>query len=239
MNAMSEIKATQTLHAALANARAEFPEIPRRRVATVRMKTGGSYSYDYADLADVFQAVTPALSAHGLSIMQWPNDEGTHVHTALMHASGQSIEKRWPIKAMQGRDLSDAMSFQSAIQVAKRYALTAMLGISTEESHEGDMSRKRGMPENIDANFKSGDGVRFPRGATWDKDKSPRENAEAAAKAIEGQMDDPKTEKGVHGVWDRNKMFLAVFQEKYPDLYENCLDKLQARLNEIAEESTA
>ena len=235
MTRMSEFQATQTLHAALAAARAEFPEIPRRRVATVRMKTGGSYSYDYADLADVFQAVTPSLSAHGLSIMQWPADDGSHIVTALMHASGQSIERRWPIKAMQGRDLSDAMSFQSAVQVAKRYALTALLGISTEETIEGDMSRKRGMPENMDANFQTGDGIRFPRGATWDKTKSPRKNAEAAAAAIEAQIDEPKTEQGVNGVWNRNEMFLAVFQEKYPDLYANCLDKLQSRISALAE----
>ena len=94
------------LIAALAKARGEFPDIPRSRTAVVRMKNGGQYSYNYADLADVFSAIDPALAAHGLSVRQFPKD--LSLVTEIWHESGGVLRSEWPIKPMPQRGVDDA-----------------------------------------------------------------------------------------------------------------------------------
>lgn len=221
----------EKLFSALARARGEFPDIPRNRRATIRMKSGGQYSYAYADLADVFRATTPALAAYGLSVMQWP--EGPNIVTTICHESGQSMSSSWPIKALPQRSLDDAQSYQSAMQVAKRYALTAMLGISTEETIEGDEKahRKAQMEGSKSSDpFEEDDGIRAPHGAKVTAGMTKREMAEEAARAIEAQMDKVKTPAGLNGVWNRNERFIAAFQERHDDLFQNIYDKFHSLL---------
>jgi maltose-binding protein MalE len=216
------------LFAALAKARGEWPDIPRTRKATVRMKNGGQYSYTYADLADVFKAIDPVLSAYGLTIMQEPvNGE---IETTVAHESGQHKVFRFPIKPMQGRTLEAAPDFQSAVQVAKRYALTAHLGISTEETVEGDHNAKRGIPDGINDAFETPDGIRMPVGAKVTKDMTKRQMAEEAARAIEALFEAPKTPVGLNGVWNRNQDFINLLDERHNDLFQNLFDAFHARM---------
>lgn len=231
---------TAKLYAALAGARGEFPDIPRNRTATVRMKSGGSYSYTYADLADVFRAINPVLAAYGLAVMQFPKNN--ELHTVLVHeAGGKLCAEPWPIKAMPTRGLDDAQSYQSAVQVAKRYALTALLGITTEETVEGtvQIGRDRQTSENIDAKFRGGDGIRLPRGAKIQDGWTPRQIAEEAARAIEEQMREVKTTVGVDGVWRRNEMFIEKFREHYPDIFSNIFDIYEMLADEKSEAARA
>jgi len=218
------------LYAAKARARGEFPDIPRRRVATVRMKAGGSYSYSYADLSDVFAAINPVLSAFGLDVAQWP--EGATLYTRISHKDGAQEVMPWPIKPMPQRGLDDAQAFQAAVQVAKRYALTAALGITTEETVEGNARTGGDNAARIDDKFQSGDGIRLPRGAKWDAKMSPRQLAEEAARAIEEQFREVKTSAGMDGVWSRNSMFIEKFRDNHPDLYSNLFDIYQMMSDE-------
>lgn len=219
-----------SLYGALARARGEFPEIPRNRLATIRMKAGGQYSYRYADLADVINATSPALAAYGLAVMQWP--EGLNLKTMITHEGGASITTDWPIKAMPQRNLDDAQSFQSAVQVAKRYALTAALGISTEETIEGDEKAHKKIVQNeAESNhdpFNEPDGIRAPHGAKVNAQMTKRQLAEEAARAIEAQMDEVKTAVGLNGVWNRNDRFIAKFQSDYDDLFQSIYDKFHS-----------
>lgn len=218
-----EAASNAKLFAALASARGEFPDIPRTRIATVRMKSGGQYSYKYADLADVLAAVTPALSANGLAVMQYP--DGLELVTILAHASGETLQTIWPIKALPLRGLDDSQSFQSAVQVAKRYALTALLGVSTEETIEGDPKAHRREAAPVpDENFHTPDGVRAPVGAKFTAEMTPRQKAEEAARAIEALFQEPKTAKGLEGVWNRNSMFIERLRDHHADLFNNVYD---------------
>lgn len=219
----------------LARARGEFDEIPRNRVATIRMKNGGQYSYRYADLADMLRATTPALAAYGLAVSQWP--EGNTLYTMVAHKSGATHVTPWPIKAMPQRGLDDAQQFQSAVQVAKRYALGAALGVSTEETIEGDerahktvTNGGRGDP------FNEEDGIRGPRGANLNKDMTKREMAVESARAIEAQFDDVKTAVGLNGVWNRNERFIAAMQDKHDDLFQNIYDKFHSLMAQLSED---
>jgi hypothetical protein len=216
---------------ALSKARGEFGDIPRTRTAVVRMKSGGQYSYTYADLADVLTAVVPALSAYELAVSQYP--DGAEIVTEIWHSSGACLRRRWPIKAMPQRSLDDAQSYQSAVQVAKRYALTAALNISSEETVEGDPKAQRfaketaGAPNplGMDEHFATPDGIRSPKGARFTQEMTPRQKAEEAARAIEAQFDEVKTIVGLNGVWNRNQAFIDALSDRHGDLFQSVYDK--------------
>ena len=213
------------IFAALATARGLYPEIVKNRVATIKSDKA-QYSYKYADLSDVFNAIDPVLSANGLTVMQFPH--GAELVTVIGHESGESVQGSWPIKSLPRGDMGNAQGYQAAVQVAKRYALTAMLGVSTEETVEGDVSRKMSaIVDPINDRFEVGDGVRMPAGAKFTKDMTPRQKAQEAARAIGEQFRIAKTGKGLSGAWDRNSMFIDLLAEKHDDLYQDVLDQFQ------------
>lgn len=134
----SPIRSSQTmgkLAGALASAQAEFPAISKERTANVQSRKGeeSSYSYAYADLADVLSAVRPHLAKNGLAIMQpmtW--DVSPRLITRLVHSSGEWIESEYRLA-----EYERPQDMGSAITYARRYALTALLGIAAEEDDDG------------------------------------------------------------------------------------------------------
>lgn len=226
------------IYAALAKARGQYPQIVKNRVATIKSDKA-QYSYKYADLSDVFTAIDPVLSDNGLTVIQFP--KGGELVTVIGHESGESIEGVWPIKSLPRGDVGNAQGFQAAVQVAKRYALTAMLGVSTEETVEGDVTRKLAtIVDPINERFEVGDGVRMPKGAKFTKEMTNRQKAEEAKRAIAAQFAEAKTGKGLSGAWDRNSMFIDLLAERHDDLYQDLLDEFQARMdahNPISEEA--
>jgi hypothetical protein len=85
------METTGKLADALAKAQAEFKAIKKDKTAKVRMKAGGEYSYNYADLSSVIDATKEALSKNGLAIMQPVEFQGERLvlHTKLLHSSGE------------------------------------------------------------------------------------------------------------------------------------------------------
>ena len=91
----------------------------------------------YAPLNDVLNLVRPILSKNGLSVVQAPSGDGENiiVTTTLLHQSGESIEfQPLILKA----DKATAQGAGSAITYARRYALSAILGISSEDDDDGN-----------------------------------------------------------------------------------------------------
>lgn len=230
------------LFGALAKARGEFPEIARRRKATVRMKAGGSYTYNYADLADIFNAVTGPLTAYGLGIWQEVTPDG--VVTTIYHEGGASkATSPWPIKQMTaGRGLDDAQSYQSAVQVSKRYSAQAALGISTEEVLEGDYSRCTDAPVNEPATT-ANSATQGLRDAWKDgvldalpKDATTAQKAEAFAAAIMREFNEKRSEAGVNGVWSKRADVINWLDDKFNHLFQNVFDAFHARLAGLEED---
>lgn len=90
----------------------------------------------YSTLADVWEAVRPALAANGLAVVQGVRDQddaGLSVWTLLLHTSGQSIENvvRLPL------DKPTAQAVGSAITYGRRYGLASMLGVVADEDDDG------------------------------------------------------------------------------------------------------
>ena len=224
------------IFAALASARGEYPVIQKNRVATIKSEKA-QYSYKYADLSDVFTAIDPILAVNGLTVVQFP--VGPDLVTIIGHESGESVQGTWPIKSLPRGDLGNAQGYQAAIQVAKRYALTAMLGVSTEETVEGDVSRKiSAIVDPMNDKFETGDGVRMPAGAKLTKGMDARAMAVEAARAIGEQFRTVKTGKGLSGAWDRNSVFIDKLADKHDDLYQDLLDTFQSMMDAITPAKT-
>jgi hypothetical protein len=99
----------------------------------------------YADLASVREACMPALTAHGLSVIQFPRlvsaEQGgmvVEVETILAHSSGQFIADTLSVPVTK----ADAQGVGSAITYARRYALGAVAGVAAEDDDgEGAVGR--------------------------------------------------------------------------------------------------
>lgn len=124
-----------TLAAALAAVQAKLPEVRKTETATVPMKSGGKYSYTYADLADVSRAVLPLLGQNGLAFTCMPtiNAAGRFVLAySLLHSSGEREGGEYPLPAS-----GTAQEIGSAITYGRRYVLCAITGVAPDADDDG------------------------------------------------------------------------------------------------------
>jgi hypothetical protein len=114
------------------------------------------YGYSYADLSSVLNIARPVLAKNGLAVSQLCGQatECVVVETILMHKSGQWIscvtEMRMIVgKDKQGKDLNAAQAAGGIISYARRYALSAILGITQTDNDaagEEDVVPKNNKP---------------------------------------------------------------------------------------------
>lgn len=100
-------------------------------------KTNPFFKSTYVDLTGVVEAIINTAPKHGLSFIQYPinQDNKVGVVTVLMHASGEFIETE-PVFAKPGKD--DAQAVGSVITYLKRYSLSAVFGITSDEDDDGN-----------------------------------------------------------------------------------------------------
>ena len=114
----------KNIYKALANFQQEVPTIK---------KNASGYGYKFADLEEINNAIKPHLKNNGLGYIQ--PLEGTAIKTIVFHAeSGESIESLTEIP--QGVELKGQNVFQTAgsgITYYRRYALSSILGLITDE----------------------------------------------------------------------------------------------------------
>lgn len=92
----------------------------------------------YVPLENVVSSITKAASKNGLSFTQFPSSDeqgNITVGTIVMHESGEWIEYD-PIKMKPAK--SDPQGVGSAITYAKRYALSAIFGITSDQDDDGN-----------------------------------------------------------------------------------------------------
>ena len=90
----------------------------------------------YVPLENVVEAITESASKNGLSFTQFPSSDeagNVTVGTLVMHSSGEWIEYD-PIKMKPVKN--DPQSIGSAITYAKRYALSAIFGITSDQDDD-------------------------------------------------------------------------------------------------------
>jgi hypothetical protein len=93
----------------------------------------------YADLAGIRDTVTPALTKHGLAVVQGTDttDGGIVVVTRLLHKSGQWMESRFPIAYDKPQTMGSAYTY------ARRYSLSAMCSISADDDDDANAANEK------------------------------------------------------------------------------------------------
>ncbi len=132
-----------TIHAAFAAAQGEFPTIVKNRTAKVKSKrTNAEFEYSYCTLDAIFEAVRPALSKHGLALRHVVTKENcTIVEAVLSFGAGEEIRSGpLPIPNFDG----DMQALGSGLTYARRYTVTALLGICAEEDDDAQQTPPRG-----------------------------------------------------------------------------------------------
>lgn len=113
------------LYAALAKFQADIPHITKDATADA-----GTYSYKYADLADICKKAMPLLGKLGLAFTSKPtvNQAGQFVLAyKLTHSSGEDESGEY---LLPSPEKVKAQQMGSAITYAKRYSFCAVTGIA-------------------------------------------------------------------------------------------------------------
>ncbi len=140
--------AMDKLAPALAAAQGEMTNPKKTKTALVRMKSGGTYKYRYADLSEILDHVRPVLSRHKLAVTQLVLTEAarTVLLTRLLHESGQYLDATYLLPTGAA-----AQEMGSAVTYARRYSLSAILGIAAEDDDDGEKANDAGAGAESDA----------------------------------------------------------------------------------------
>lgn len=132
---------TPNLAAALVAALADLTVIEKGNTAQIPIKGGGSYSYSYADLADVVKRTRPILAEHGIVALTPLHHHGADLacSVVLLHESGDRIDFG-PFPFPHGRD---AQATGSMVTYMRRYALVAALGMAAGDDDDGAAAKPR------------------------------------------------------------------------------------------------
>lgn len=121
-------------YAAFAKAQGAFQPIEKNRDVFIKSDKG-SYSFKYADLAEIRAKTTPAMSENGLCLFQLvtEDDGATCIRTIIGHASGAEVESTIHINR-QG----DMKQFGATVTYLRRYVVGPMLGIAADDDIDED-----------------------------------------------------------------------------------------------------
>lgn len=122
----------ENIYAALAAAQAEFKPVVKNCV-------NPAFKSKYADLQSILDATRPALNRHGLFLFQRvaSSKDGVSVETCITHATGGTLSGGVLfIPVISPKNPSQA--FGSAETYARRYSLSAFLGVSADEDDDGN-----------------------------------------------------------------------------------------------------
>lgn len=128
----------ESIAAALAAFQAEMPTVTKGKRADVPTKSGGKYSYTYADLASITEVVAPILTRHGLAFTSLPEmgERGPLLRGVLLHTSGERLEGVLPIAGNTPQELGSSLTYM------RRYLLGCLTGLVTDDDDDGHAASK-------------------------------------------------------------------------------------------------
>lgn len=99
------------------------------------------YHSSYAPLSTILETIRPILNKNGLVILQDITREGnnTIISTMILHSSGEWIMQEGlclPLEKLTPQGAGSAVTY------GRRYSLSAMLNLATEEDDDGNSSEK-------------------------------------------------------------------------------------------------
>ena len=157
----------------------------------------------YVPLENVVDSITKASSKHGLSFTQFPSSDengNVTVGTMVMHESGEWIEYD-PICLKPVKN--DHQAVGSAITYAKRYALSAIFGITSDNDDDGNEATQLGK-----ATSKA-----VPKQVPSTNNKIPKEVVKAYRDAIQSVIDRTGRNDGSITRWFCEKLGVVKIED--------------------------
>jgi len=127
------------LASALAKFQSQVPVVPKSEQA---------YGYKYAALDTIIEHIRQPLAKNGLSFLHLVGESGS-VSCMVLHESGEYIQSDYitlPVDNSNPRT-SPIQKMGSAITYAKRYTLSAMLGLSVDEDTDAAPAKTARKPQ--------------------------------------------------------------------------------------------
>lgn len=125
---LTETKNVGSLAEALADLQTQLPHVAKNNTAKA-----GTYSYQYADLAEISRQLLPVMGKLGLSFTSKPTlvDGKFVLAYTLRHISGETDEGVWPLP-----ERGSPQEIGSAVSYARRYCLCAVTGLAPDNDDE-------------------------------------------------------------------------------------------------------
>jgi hypothetical protein len=166
---------------ALARAQRRFTPVPKNRTATVQTRTGGTFTYRYADLGDCLNMALPILADEGIAFTQplTRKDDGKlYVVTIISyHPAGGTKET----EMSDGLPLTEGLDpqvFGGQLTYWRRYDGCSFLGIAPEEDTDSTLvdpkvKRAEGRTEREIGSLKPGEANRGHQREGFDQSPLP------------------------------------------------------------------
>lgn len=109
-------------------------------------KNQQGYGYKYADLASIIDETKPVLQKHGLVVVQLAKtdpDGNVGVETILLHESGETLKSTLTLPVADMKQMTVTQSAGASLTYARRYALSAILGISADDDTDASEPKAR------------------------------------------------------------------------------------------------
>jgi len=120
-------------------------EFQRHLKPVSKDSTNPFFKSKYASMEAIWNCIREPLAENGLAVSQLPDlhDNQIVLVTLLLHTSGEWLSSGLLVTA--GKQ-NDAQSVGSALTYARRYALSAILGICSEEDDDAEAATSRDKP---------------------------------------------------------------------------------------------
>jgi hypothetical protein len=140
---MKTSESINELAKALANAQGQMKP-------AIKDSSNPYFKSKYANIASIWEAIRESLYKNEICVLQdaITTEDGVAVYTRVIHSSGQWIEYG-PFEVVLQK--KDAHSLGSATSYAKRYSLSAALGIVAEEEDDDGNTAKNAIVDYISA----------------------------------------------------------------------------------------
>lgn len=225
---------------ALIAAKREMGPLVAAQVAKVSTKSGGSYSYTFAELADVYDVCEETLGKQGIAVLQnvWTTYErgaAAIAETTLYHADSDQYYTSGHVEMRTASATPTPQEVGSAITYARRYSLVSAVGLATQDDDGSSASNK---PTEVTRAQRNGAPTQHRNGATNGK---PAPQPQAPADPVD---DTDRARKAFHAAgsqlfgdsWDtaRPQLVEQYTAKKTPDnVRKSSNDLTVAELDEL------
>lgn len=98
-------------------------------------KDAKGYNYSYASFDNVVETIAPELTAQGLGYTH--TFDGQDIVCTLFNTEGETITSKLTLSTEILKGMNASQSMGAAITYARRYTLTAILGLVTDDDTDG------------------------------------------------------------------------------------------------------